>query len=205
MIILLSLIPPFLEWRKATKQGTHAAAPKAAEAAARRPTVARTPQSSKTTDRSASYSPADGALGRRAVLGHRLRRRPRLLAEVAPPLRFENSTAPISTTSAHAGDRRTGTSSLRRLMIAGSTSSDTRFITLISGLSAGPGGVLERVADRVADHGRLVGLGALAALVAVLDVLLGVVPRATGVAQEVGHELTGEDHAGEERAEGVGS
>ena len=57
------------------------------------------------------------------------------------------------------------------------------------------GGVLERVADGVADDGGLVGLGALAAHVAVLDVLLGVVPGAAGVGQEVGHELAGEDGA----------
>ena len=64
------------------------------------------------------------------------------------------------------------------------------------------GGVLERVADGVADDRRLVGLGALAALVAVLDVLLGVVPRPAGVGQEVGHQLAGEDDRGQERAEG---
>ena len=64
------------------------------------------------------------------------------------------------------------------------------------------GGVLERVADGVADDGGLVGVRALAALVAVLDVLLGVVPRPTGVRQVVGHQLAGEDDGGEEGAEG---
>ncbi len=54
-----------------------------------------------------------------------------------PLLRFEKSTAPISTTR-HTPAITKRTSSLRRLMIAGSTSSDTRFITLMSGLSAGP-------------------------------------------------------------------
>src|SRR5688500_15392250 len=38
------------------------------------------------------------------------------------------------------------------------------------------GGVLVGIADRIAGHRGLVGLGALAAVVAVLDVLLGVVP-----------------------------
>ena len=42
----------------------------------------------------------------------------------------------------------------------------------------GPGGVLVGIADRVAGHRRLVGLGALAAVMAVLDVFLGVVPGA---------------------------
>ena len=72
----------------------------------------------------------------------------------------------------------------------------------MSGLRAGPGGVLERVADGVADDRGLVGLGALAALVAVLDVLLGVVPGPAGVGQEVGHQLAGEDGPGQEGAEG---
>ena len=66
----------------------------------------------------------------------------------------------------------------------------------------GAGGVLEGVADRVADDRRLVGLGALAAVVAVLDVLLGVVPRPARVRQVVGHQLAGDDHGGQERAEG---
>ena len=64
------------------------------------------------------------------------------------------------------------------------------------------GGVLEGVAHGVADDGRGVGIGSLASLVAVLDVLLGVVPRPTRVRQEVGHELPGEDGGGEERAQG---
>ncbi len=44
-------------------------------------------------------------------------------------------------------------------------------------------------------------LGTLAAFVAVLDVLLGVVPRTTGVGEIVRHELTREDHRRKERAE----
>ncbi len=55
----------------------------------------------------------------------------------APVLRFEKRTAPIST-SRQTPAMTKRTSSLRRLMIAGSTSSETRFITLISGFSAGP-------------------------------------------------------------------
>ena len=42
----------------------------------------------------------------------------------------------------------------------------------------------------------------LAALVAVLDELLGVVPRPTGVGQEHGHELAGQDDSREEGAQG---
>ena len=59
------------------------------------------------------------------------------------------------------------------------------------------GGVLERVADGVADDGRRVRLGALAAVGAVLDDLLRVVPRPAGVGQEHRHEHTGADGAGE--------
>ena len=40
------------------------------------------------------------------------------------------------------------------------------------------GGVLVRIADRIAGYRGLMGLGALAAVVAVLDVFLGVVPGA---------------------------
>ena len=53
------------------------------------------------------------------------------------------------------------------------------------------GGVLERVADGVADDGGLVRRRALAAVVAVLDELLAVVPRAAGVGQEDRHQGAG--------------
>src|SRR3546814_10669463 len=39
-----------------------------------------------------------------------------------------------------------------------------------------PGGVLVGITDRIAGHGGLVGFRALAAVMAVLDVLLGIVP-----------------------------
>ena len=45
----------------------------------------------------------------------------------------------------------------------------------------GAGGVLEGIADGVADNSRLMLIGALAAVVARLDILLGVIPRAAGV------------------------
>src|SRR5205807_1861313 len=48
--------------------------------------------------------------------------------------------------------------------------------------------VLERVTDRVADDGRLVGIRALPAVLAGLDELLGVVPRAAAVVQERRHQ-----------------
>ena len=127
-----------------------------------------------------------------------------LLAERRRPCASRTSTAPISTTRQTPAIAKR-TSSLRRLMIAGSIEQRHQVHHLDERVERGAGGVLERVTDGVTDDRRLVGLGALAALVAVLDVLLGVVPRATGVAQEVGHELAGEDHAGEERAEGVDS
>ena len=65
------------------------------------------------------------------------------------------------------------------------------------------GGVLEGVADRVADDRGLVGGGALAAVVAVLDDLLRVVPRAAAVREEHGHEAPGADGAGEEAGQGA--
>jgi uncharacterized protein with ATP-grasp and redox domains len=51
-------------------------------------------------------------------------------------------------------------------------------------VQARPGGVLERVADGVADDRGAVRGGVLAAVVTGLDVLLGVVPGAAGVGQE---------------------
>ena len=65
------------------------------------------------------------------------------------------------------------------------------------------GGVLERVADGVADDGGLVGLGALAAVGAGFDVLLGVVPRAAGVGHEDGQREAGDQGTGKEAAEGI--
>mmetsp|Transcript_8153 Transcript_8153/g.17838 ORF Transcript_8153/g.17838 Transcript_8153/m.17838 type:complete len:783 (-) Transcript_8153:38-2386(-) len=62
-------------------------------------------------------------------------------------------------------------------------------------------GVLERVADGVAGHGVLVGLGALHELLAEAaggDVLLGVVPGAAGVAHGDGELHAGDQRAGEE-------
>jgi hypothetical protein len=65
------------------------------------------------------------------------------------------------------------------------------------------GGVLERVTDGVTDDGGRVGRGALAAVSAVFDDLLGVVPRPTGVGEEDGHEAAGGDGAREEAREGA--
>src|SRR5450759_1055730 len=70
-----------------------------------------------------------------------------------------------------------------------------------------PGGVLERVTDRIADDGRRVRVGALAQdvplvvlEVARLDVLLRVVPRAATVVEDRGEEDAGDranhEHAG---------
>ena len=63
------------------------------------------------------------------------------------------------------------------------------------------GGILERVADGVADNGSLVSLGALATMVAALDVLLSIIPSATGVRHEDGEQHARRNGAGEETAE----
>ena len=60
-------------------------------------------------------------------------------------------------------------------------------------------GVLEGVADGVTDDRGLVGGGALAAVVAVLHELLGVVPGPTGIGQEHRHEHAGGDGTAESR------
>ena len=59
-------------------------------------------------------------------------------------------------------------------------------------------GILERVAHGVAHHAGLVALAALAAEVAGLDVLLGVVPGAAGVGHVDGHQEAGDGGAGQQ-------
>ena len=79
-------------------------------------------------------------------------------------------------------------------------------MTLISGLSAGPAVSFKRIADGVAGDGRLVPLGALAGGFGarlVLDQLLGVVPGAAGVGHEHGEQLSDDDHARQEAAQGL--
>ena len=63
------------------------------------------------------------------------------------------------------------------------------------------GGVLVGIADGVAGDGRLVRVRALAAVVAFLDVLLGVVPGAAAGGHRNRHEDTGDDRAHEHAAE----
>jgi len=62
-------------------------------------------------------------------------------------------------------------------------------------IDGGAGGILVRIADRVAGHRRLVSVGALAAVVAVLDVFLGVVPRTAAGGHGYRHENAGDDGA----------
>src|SRR5207237_8823449 len=65
------------------------------------------------------------------------------------------------------------------------------------------GGILQGVADGVAGDGRLVRLRALAAVEAVFDRLLGVVPGAARVGHEDGQELANNDHACEVAGQGL--
>ncbi len=75
------------------------------------------------------------------------------------------------------------------------------FVILIMGLIAGPGGVLVGIADGVARDRRGMRLGALAAVRAVLDELLGVVPGAAARRHGDGQEEAGDDGADEQAAE----
>ena len=70
------------------------------------------------------------------------------------------------------------------------------------GVDGRAGRVLEGVADGIAGDGRLVGLGALAALVACLNVFLGIVPEAAGVGHKQGQQKAAGDIAQEETADG---
>ena len=73
------------------------------------------------------------------------------------------------------------------------------------GVDGGAGGVLEGVAHGVANDGRLVGVAALAALGAGLNVLLGVVPQAAGVGHEQSQQQAADDIAQQEAANGAGA
>mmetsp|Transcript_34480 Transcript_34480/g.78648 ORF Transcript_34480/g.78648 Transcript_34480/m.78648 type:complete len:204 (+) Transcript_34480:190-801(+) len=82
-------------------------------------------------------------------------------------------------------------------------------------VDTGARGVLHGVTDRVTDNGSVVGIAALAAVVALLDVLLGVVPGSAGVghgdgnldtrhhaaAQEAGQAVFAEEEADEDGGE----
>ena len=65
------------------------------------------------------------------------------------------------------------------------------------------GGVLERVSDGVTNDRRTVSIAALSTMVTVFDVLLGVVPRSTGIGQVVGHQLADQNDCGQESTECV--
>ena len=73
------------------------------------------------------------------------------------------------------------------------------------GVDGGAGGVLEGVAHGVANDGRLVGVAALAALGAGLNVLLGVVPQAAGIGHEQSQQQAADDIAQQEAANGAGA
>ena len=63
------------------------------------------------------------------------------------------------------------------------------------------GRIFQRVADGIADNGRLVIFAVLAAVVAVFDILLGVVPGPAGVGHEHRLQQAGENDAGQEAAQ----
>ena len=65
------------------------------------------------------------------------------------------------------------------------------------------GGVLEGITHGVADDRSLVRVGTLAAVVAGLDVLLGVVPGTAGVRHEDRQRKARHERAGEQAAEGI--
>src|SRR2546422_7278206 len=67
------------------------------------------------------------------------------------------------------------------------------------------GGVLERIAHRVADHAGLVRGTPLPAVFPGFDELLGVVPRATAVVEQRGHENACDRTDHEERGHGLGA
>ena len=88
-------------------------------------------------------------------------------------------------------------------MIAGRISSETRFITLISGFSAGPAVSLNGSPTVSPMTAALWASEPLPPSLPSSMYFLALSHAPPALLQEVGHELAGEDHAGEERAEGV--
>ena len=176
VIIGISLLPTYFEWRRAR----HAAPSPAPPDGGSRPAPGRASTTRPEPGRVwAGYSPADAPSGWPSAASAAAISSDS--AANAPPLRFEKAIAARSTTSATPAIAKRAASLFRRLMIAGQDQQRHQVHDLDERVQRRSRGVLERVTDRVADHGRFVRFGALPAEMAVLDVLLGVVPRATGV------------------------
>ena len=69
----------------------------------------------------------------------------------------------------------------------------------------GAGGVFERIADGVANDAGGVGVGSFPSVVAIFNVLLGIVPSTTGIGHEEGKEDTAEEGSDEGAGESFGS
>ena len=67
------------------------------------------------------------------------------------------------------------------------------------------GGILKGIAHGVAHNGGLVAIAALSAEVARLDIFLGIIPCAAGIAHEYCNEESGNRCAGEKSGDSVGS
>ena len=66
-------------------------------------------------------------------------------------------------------------------------------------------GILERIADRVAHDGRLVGRGVLAAEIPFFHIFLGIVPGAAGIGQEDRQQETSDQSTAEHTAQALGA
>ena len=72
-------------------------------------------------------------------------------------------------------------------------------------IHGGTGGVLEGVTDGVTDHASGVRVGSFAAIVAVFDVLLGIVPSTTGIGHEKCEKNTTEESSDKAPGKSFGS
>ena len=153
--------------------------------------------------RAVRYAPEQVNRPTRRPPRRRASNRPRS-ASIASDPRLEKASAAEQDHQGDAGDGQAGARVVPQRDDRGQDEQRDQVHHLDHRVQRRAGRVLEGVADGVADDGGLVGLRALAALVAVLDVLLGVVPRATRVRQRVGHQLAGQDgrRPGRRRAPG---
>ena len=116
--------------------------------------------------------------------------------------RFEKAMAPSSTTRATPAMAKRAPSLSCRLMMAGRISSDTRFITLMSGLSAGPAVSLNGSPTVSPMTAALWASEPLPPSWPSSMYFLALSHAPPALRQVVGHELAGEDDRGQEGAEG---
>ena len=101
----------------------------------------------------------------------------------------------------------TGKPGVEYCTMIGAMITETKFTTLIIGLSARSGRILERIADSIAYHTGFVTFGTFAGIFRqilgfIFDQLLGIVPGPAGVVEEHSQQLAGNNDACQEATQG---